>query len=257
MGGQALTALVRCHASQYLDLRGIHSHIGSQIFETFGFEVAIRRTLKLASQFRTATGVELPELDLGGGFGISYTSADSPLGAADLAAAFEEMIDHECRGFGLSRPHLSIEPGRAICGPAGVALYRVGTIKLVELEGGKSRLYVSVDGGMSDNIRPALYAAEYSGTIANRTSAQPPVLSRVVGKHCEGGDILIRDVFLPADIAIGDLIAVPGSGAYARSMASNYNQVPKPPVVSVLDGVTSTMLRRETLEDLMRLDVGE
>ena len=257
MGGQALTALVRCHASQYLDLRGIHSHIGSQIFETFGFEVAIRRTLKLASQFRTATGVELPELDLGGGFGISYTSADSPLGAADLAAAFEEMIDHECRGFGLSRPHLSIEPGRAICGPAGVALYRVGTIKLVELEGGKSRLYVSVDGGMSDNIRPALYAAEYSGTIANRTSAQPPVLSRVVGKHCEGGDILIRDVFLPADIAIGDLIAVPGSGAYARSMASNYNQVPKPPVVSVLGGVTSTMLRRETLEDLMRLDVGE
>ena len=257
MGGQALTALVRCQASPYLDLRGIHSHIGSQIFETFGFEVAIRRTLKLASQFRTATGVELPELDLGGGFGISYTSADSPLGAADLAAAFEEMIDHECRAFGLARPHLSIEPGRAICGPAGVAIYRVGTIKLVELEGGKSRLYVSVDGGMSDNIRPALYAAEYSGVIANRVSAQPAVLSRVVGKHCEGGDILIRDVFLPADIAIGDLIAVPGSGAYARSMASNYNQVPKPPVVSVRDGVTSTMLRRETLEDLMRLDVGE
>lgn len=256
-GGQALTALVRCHSSQYLDLAGIHSHIGSQIFDIHGFEVAIRRTLRLASQFRTATGVELAELDLGGGFGIAYTSADTPAPTADIAAGFEEMIDLECRGFALKRPHLSIEPGRAICGPAGVAIYRVGTVKVVDLEGGRSRVYVSVDGGMSDNIRPALYAAEYSAAIANRTSTAGPVLSRVVGKHCEGGDILIRDVFLPADVAIGDLIAVPGSGAYARSMASNYNQIPKPPVVSVMDGVTQVMLRRETIEDLMRLDVGE
>lgn len=257
MGGQALTALVRCHSSRYLDLRGIHSHIGSQIFETHGFEVAIRRTLKLASQFRTATGVELPELDLGGGFGIAYTQADAPLPTAEIAAAFEEMIDHECRAFGLSRPRLSIEPGRAICGPAGVAVYRVGTVKTVELEGGRSRVYVSVDGGMSDNIRPALYAAEYSAAVANRVSDAEPVLCRVVGKHCEGGDILIRDVFLPDDVAIGDLIAVPGSGAYARSMASNYNQIPRPPVVGVNEGVTQVMLRRETLDDLMRLDVGE
>ncbi|SHJ08510.1 diaminopimelate decarboxylase [Tessaracoccus bendigoensis DSM 12906] len=257
MGGQALTALVRCHSSQYLDLLGIHSHIGSQIFETLGFEVAIRRTMKLAAQFRTATGVELPELDLGGGFGIAYTSADTPQPTSDLAAAFEEMIEHECRAFALARPRLSLEPGRAICGPAGVAVYRVGTIKNVELEGGRTRLYVSVDGGMSDNIRPALYAAEYSAAVANRTSDAEPVLSRVVGKHCEGGDILIRDVFLPSDVAIGDLIAVPGAGAYARSMASNYNQIPKPPVVSAKDGVTSTMLRRETLDDLMRLDVGQ
>ena len=136
-------------------------------------------------------------------------------------------------------------------------MYRVGTVKTVELEGGRSRVYVSVDGGMSDNIRPALYAAEYSAAVANRTSSAEPVLSRVVGKHCEGGDILIRDVFLPSDVAIGDLIAVPGSGAYARSMASNYNQIPKPPVVSAKDGDTSVMLRRETLEDLMRLDVGQ
>ena len=257
MGGQALTALVRCHSSQYLDLLGIHSHIGSQIFETLGFEVAIRRTMKLAAQFRTATGVELPELDLGGGFGSAYTSADTPQPTSDLAAAFEEMIEHECRAFALARPRLSLEPGRAICGPAGVAVYRVGTIKNVELEGGRTRLYVSVDGGMSDNIRPALYAAEYSAAVANRTSDAEPVLSRVVGKHCEGGDILIRDVFLPSDVAIGDLIAVPGAGAYARSMASNYNQIPKPPVVSAKDGVTSTMLRRETLDDLMRLDVGQ
>ena len=205
----------------------------------------------------TATGVELPALDLGGGFGIAYTEADTPKPTAEIAAAFNEMVDHECRAFGISRPELSIEPGRAISGPPGVAVYRVGTIKAVELEGGKVRTYVSVDGGMSDNIRPALYAAEYSAALANRVSDAEPMLCRVVGKHCEGGDILIRSVFLPADIRIGDLIAVPGSGAYARSMASNYNQVPRPPVVSVRDGQSRTMLRRETLDDLMRLDVGE
>lgn len=256
-GGQALAGLVRCHHSPYMDLEGIHSHIGSQIFETMGFEVAIRRTLKLAHQFKTATGVELPELDLGGGFGIAYTEADTPKPTTELAAAFEEMIDHECRAFGLRRPSLSIEPGRAISGPAGVAIYTVGTVKAVELEGGRTRTYISVDGGMSDNIRPALYAAEYSAALANRTSDAEPVLCRVVGKHCEGGDILIRSVFLPADVAVGDLIAVPGSGAYARSMASNYNQVPRPPVIGVREGRSSVLLRRETLDDLMRLDVGE
>lgn len=256
-GGQALAAMVRCQQSPHMELEGIHSHIGSQIFESMGFEVAIRRTLKLAHQFRTATGVELPALDLGGGFGIAYTEADTPKPTAEIAAAFNEMVDHECRAFGISRPELSIEPGRAISGPPGVAVYRVGTIKAVELEGGKVRTYVSVDGGMSDNIRPALYAAEYSAALANRVSDAEPMLCRVVGKHCEGGDILIRSVFLPADIRIGDLIAVPGSGAYARSMASNYNQVPRPPVVSVRDGQSRTMLRRETLDDLMRLDVGE
>ena len=257
MGGAALTALVRCHASKYLDLRGIHSHIGSQIFETHGFEVSIRRAMKLAHQFKMATGVELPELDLGGGFGIAYTGADNPPPVSEVAAAFEELVEHECRAFGLQRPELSIEPGRAICGPAGVAIYEVGTVKVVELEGGRSRVYLSVDGGMSDNIRPALYAAEYSAALANRTSDAPPTLCRVVGKHCEGGDILIRDVFLPSDVSLGDLIAVPGSGAYSRSMANNYNQIPKPPVVSVKDGVSSVMLRRETLDDLMRLDVGK
>lgn len=255
--GQALAALVRCHTSAHIDLLGIHSHIGSQIFETHGFEVAIRRTMRLAHQFRTATGAELPELDLGGGFGIAYTSADTPMAVADLAAAFEEMIEHECRGFGMQRPHLSIEPGRAVCGPAGVAVYTVGTVKVVDIEGGRARVYVSVDGGMSDNIRPALYAAEYSCVLGNRVSDAEPVLCRVVGKHCEGGDILIRFVFLPGDISPGDLIAVPGAGAYARSMASNYNQIPKPPLLSVRDGRTSVLLRRETLDDLMRLDVGE
>ena len=240
--GQALTGLVRCHTSDVIDLLGIHSHIGSQIFETAGFEVAIRRTLKLGT---------------GGGFGIAYVSADAPMPTPDLAAAFEELIDHECLALGLERPRLSIEPGRAICGPAGVAIYEVGTVKVVEVENNKARVYVSVDGGMSDNIRPALYAAEYSCVIANRNSDAAPVLCRVVGKHCEGGDILIRYVFLPRDIAPGDLIAVPASGAYARAMASNYNQVPRPPLLGVRDGEVTTMLRRETLEDLMRLDVGE
>ncbi len=255
--GQALAALVRCHTSDVLDLRGVHSHIGSQIFGTAGFEVAIRRTLRLAHQFRTATGAELTDLDLGGGFGIAYTPADSPMAPDQLAAAFLDIVDAECAVLGLTRPRLAIEPGRAICGPAGVAVYEVGTIKVVELEGNRSRVYVSVDGGMSDNIRPALYAAEYSCVLANRTSDAPPVLCRVVGKHCESGDILIRFAFLPGDITPGDLIAVPASGAYSRSMASNYNQVPKPPLLAVADGVVSTLLRRETIEDLMRLDVGE
>jgi len=153
-------------------------------------------------------------------------------------------------------PHLSIEPGRAISGPSAFALYTVGTVKQVHLDGDAVRTYVAVDGGMRDNIRTALYAAEYSATLASRRSAAGPAISRVVGKHCEGGDILVRDEFLPADVAPGDLLAVPASGAYSRSMASNYNHVPRPPVISVRDGQVSTLLRRETLDDLLRLDVG-
>lgn len=256
-GGQALVALVRCQAAPEIDLLGIHSHIGSQIFSTHAFEVAMRRTMRLAHQFRQATGAELPQLCLGGGFGIAYTAADSPASPADLAAGFAEIVAHECSAYQLSTPHLSIEPGRAISGPTTLALYEVGTVKVIDLDGGRERTYVSVDGGMSDNIRPALYAAEYSATLANRASAEPPVLCRVVGKHCEGGDILVRDVFLPADIRPGDLVAVPASGAYSRSMASNYNALGRPPLVSMRDGVLTTLLRRETLEDMCRLDVGE
>ena len=255
-GGQALVAMVRCHGSARIDLKGIHSHIGSQIFDTNGFEVAARRTLKLMSQFKEATGVALPELDLGGGFGIAYTIDDSPASAYDLARGLDEIVEHECRAFGLERPVLSIEPGRAISGPPGTALYTVGTTKDVELGGGHVRRYVSVDGGMSDNIRPALYAAEYSAVLANRVSDAAPALSRVVGLHCEGGDILVRDVFLPGDVAVGDIIAVPASGAYSRSMASNYNHTPRPPVLAVRDGRLTPMIRRETLDDLLALDAG-
>lgn len=254
--GQAMVAMVRCHYSEHMDLLGIHSHIGSQIFDTHGFEVAARRTMKLLAQFAAATGTELPELDLGGGFGIAYTHADTPATPDALATSLREIVEHEARGYNIAIPQISIEPGRAISGPTTMALYTVGTVKVVDIDGGQNRVYVSVDGGMSDNIRPALYAAEYSAAVVSRASRAEPVLCRVVGKHCEGGDILVRDVFLPADIAPGDLLAVPASGAYSRAMASNYNMLTKPPVVAVRDGELTTLLRRESLEDLMSLDVG-
>jgi diaminopimelate decarboxylase len=255
-GGQALMALVRCQSSPHIELLGIHSHIGSQIFDTGAFEVAARRTMRLIAQFRQATGIDLPELDLGGGFGIAYTEDDTPSTPDELSSSLREIVEHERRAYGLKAPRYSIEPGRAISGPSAMALYTVGTVKVVDLEGGQQRTYVSVDGGMSDNIRPALYAAEYSAVLANRASNAPSMLCRVVGKHCEGGDILVRDVFLPSDLRDGDLIAVPASGAYSRSMASNYNHATKPPVVSVVAGEVTTLLRRETLDDLLALDTG-
>ncbi|GAB3756043.1 diaminopimelate decarboxylase [Microlunatus parietis] len=255
-GGAALRALRECHDHPRLELIGIHSHIGSQIFEPDGFEVAARRTLRLRAEAAKIIGLELPELDLGGGFGIAYTSEDSPATPGQLADALTKIIQSECEALGATVPHLSIEPGRAISGPTTFALYRVGTVKPVELDGGHTRLYVSIDGGMSDNIRTALYGADYSATLASRRSGAEPVLSRVVGVHCEGGDILVRDEFLPSDIAPGDLLAVPAVGAYCRSMASNYNHVPRPPVIGVRDGRLTTLVRRETIEDLLRLDVG-
>jgi diaminopimelate decarboxylase len=255
-GGAALVAMMRCYHSPRLELLGIHSHIGSQIFDTNGFEVAARRTLKLFAQFREATGSTMPELDLGGGFGIAYTKEDTPSTAEELATSLRDIVEHECRGFGLEPPRVSIEPGRAIIGPAGTALYEVGTVKTVDIGNGLSRRYISVDGGMSDNIRPALYGAEYSASLANRASKADPVVSRVVGVHCESGDILVRDEFLPGDVQPGDLIAVPASGAYSRSMASNYNHVPRPPVVALTEQRSEVLVRRETLEDLLALDAG-
>ena len=254
--GAAMTALQACFDEPHLDLVGIHSHIGSQIFDAEGFEVATRRTLRLHAEFAQRTGAELPELDLGGGFGIAYTTLDTPSEPAELARAMKTIVAAECERADIAVPHLSIEPGRAISGPAGFTLYRVGTVKLVELDGGTARCYVSVDGGMSDNIRTALYAAEYSATLASRHSDAEPMLCRVVGKHCEGGDIVVRDEFLPSDLRVGDLIAVPATGAYGRSMASNYNHVPRPSVVSVRDGRVTTLVRRETIDDLLALDVG-
>ncbi|MBM7079055.1 diaminopimelate decarboxylase [Micromonospora humida] len=251
-GGAAAAAAFRVIDEGVLDLRGLHSHIGSQIFDTSGFEVSARRVLALQAQIRDARGVELPELDLGGGFGIAYTTQDDPSTPAELAKRLRKIVDSECAAENLAVPHLSIEPGRAIVGPAVFTLYEVGTVKDVD----GLRTYVSVDGGMSDNIRTALYDASYSATLAGRASTAEPLLARVVGKHCESGDIVVKDEFLPADVQPGDLVAVPGTGAYCRSMASNYNHVPRPPVVAVRDGRARLIVRRETEEDLLALDVG-
>jgi diaminopimelate decarboxylase len=251
-GGAAFAAAVRILDDGVLDLRGLHSHIGSQIFDASGFEVAARRVLQLQAQIRDARGVELPELDLGGGFGIAYTTQDDPSPAQDLAKRMNKIVDDECEAMRLAPPRLSVEPGRAIVGPAVFTLYEVGTVKDVD----GLRTYVSVDGGMSDNIRTALYDASYSATLASRASGAPPILARVVGKHCESGDVVVKDEFLPADVQPGDLLAVPGTGAYCRSMASNYNHVPRPPVVAVRDGRARVIVRRETEEDLLALDVG-
>jgi diaminopimelate decarboxylase len=249
--GAAAEAVRRILKLPSLTLSGLHSHIGSQIFDTQGFEVAVRRVLTLQAAIRDEHGIQLPELCLGGGFGIAYTTQDDPQPPAELAPGIRAIIESESARLLLEVPRLSVEPGRAIAGPSTFTLYEVGTLKDVD----GIRTYISVDGGMSDNIRAALYDAAYSCTLASRRSEAAPILARVVGKHCESGDILVRDEFLPADISAGDLLAVPGTGAYCRSMANTYNHLPRPPVVAVRDGVARVIVRRETEDDLLRLDV--
>lgn len=254
--GRALEAVRRIlDRPQTIRLLGLHSHIGSQIFDTSGFEVSARRVLGLHTSLVKELGMDLPELDLGGGFGIAYTTEHDPLPPARLAAGMAEIVERECRAEGVPVPRISIEPGRAIAGPSTFTLYEVGTVKPVELDGGASRLYVSVDGGMSDNIRTALYEANYSCTVANRRSDAAPVLGRVVGRHCESGDIVVMDEFLPGDVHIGDLVAVPGTGAYCRALSSQYNHTPRPPVVAVREGAARVIVRRETIDDILALDV--
>jgi len=255
-GGDAFEAVRRIVDEPRLDLLGLHSHIGSQVFDTTGFEVATRRVLGLHARIRDELGEVLPELGLGGGFGIAYTTQDTPSTATELADRLLSLVAHECKAMELDVPRLSVEPGRAIVGPSMHTLYEVGTVKRVPLDGGASRTYVAVDGGMSDNLRTALYDADYSCTLASRRSDAPPALARVVGKHCESGDILVKDEFLPSDVAPGDLLAVPGTGAYCRSLASNYNHLPRPGVVAVRDGEARLVVRPETEDDLLRLDVG-
>ncbi len=254
--GEALEAVRRVKETPFLELTGLHSHIGSQIFDTGGFEVAARRVLGLHAQVAQELGVVLPDLDLGGGFGIAYTSQDDPSTPEQLAAGLREIVQHECSALGVAVPRLSIEPGRAIVGPAMCTVYEVGTVKPVELDAGAVRTYVSVDGGMSDNIRTALYDVDYSATLASRRSDADPVLVRIVGNHCEAGDIVVKDEFLPGDIRPGDLVAVPATGAYCRSMASNYNHATRPPVVAVKAGEARVLIRRETFDDLLATDTG-
>ncbi|MGI8702748.1 MAG: diaminopimelate decarboxylase [Nocardioidaceae bacterium] len=254
LDGEAAAAMASVSSAPSLRLRGLHSHIGSQIFDSAGFQVAVGRVLALYAE-GLAAGMPLGELDIGGGFGIAYTTRDSPQDPHVLAASIERVVGDTCHALSIPRPRLSLEPGRAIAGPSTFTLYEVGTVKTVRLDSGGSRLYVAVDGGMSDNIRAALYGADFSCTLASRSSDAPATLARVVGKHCETGDVLVRDEFLPGDTRPGDLIAVPGTGAYCRSLASNYNHVTRPAVVAVLDGSARVIVRRETVDDLLRLDV--
>ena len=253
--GDAQIAIDRCMAESSVNLAGIHCHIGSQIFEVSGFELAAKRLVAVLVAFRDKYSKELAELNLGGGYGIAYTKNESAISPTQAITAVAQVIKSECETAKLSVPKISIEPGRAIVGPTTTTIYMVGTTKSVTLENGAMRRYISVDGGMSENIRPALYGATYSAFLANRNSSAPAINSRIVGKHCESGDILISEIDMPEDVRAGDLLAIPATGAYGRSMASNYNHMPRPSVIAVLNGTAREILRRENEEDLLNLDV--
>lgn len=255
--GAAWAAVEKIAQLPELELRGVHCHIGSQIFGTEAFELAADRLLGFMAKYRDAYGAELPELDLGGGYGIAYLDGEETVEPSDVLPIIGKATREACAKYSLQLPLISIEPGRNIVGPTMFTLYEVGTVKDVVLDDGSIRKYISVDGGMSDNARTALYDAEYSAVIAQRDSKAPTALSRLVGKHCETGDIIIRDIQLPSDVVPGDLIATPATGAYGRSMASNYNHVPRPPVVAVIDGKARVIVRRETEADLLALDVAK
>lgn len=249
---QAIAARVRELPS--LHLLGVHGHIGSQIFGVDGFREAAARLLDLAEKLGA-----LELLNLGGGFGIAYTRAEDPTPLPELAAAIIDVVAAECVRRGIAVPALAFEPGRSIVGTAGVTLYEVGTIKDVLVQASDRdgvRRYVSVDGGMSDNARPALYGAQYSARIASRHSDAAPQLVRVVGKHCESGDIVVENEYLPADIAPGDLLAVAATGAYCHALSSTYNHVPRPPVVATKDGAARVIVHGETIADLLSRDAG-
>jgi diaminopimelate decarboxylase len=255
--GAAWTAVETVAQHPELELRGVHCHIGSQIFGSEAHEIATDRLMAFMAKYRDAYGTELPELDLGGGFGIAYVAGDITVEPADVLPQIHAAVKKACASHNLAMPLVSLEPGRNIVGPTMFTLYEVGTVKDVVIDGGKVRKYVSVDGGMSDNARTALYDAEYTAVIAQRVSTAPLALTRLVGKHCETGDIIINEIHLPSDVAPGDLIATPATGAYGRSMASNYNHVPRPPVVAVKDGKARVIVRRENEADLLSLDVKE
>ena len=250
----APAAVARIRELPGLEFVGLHCHIGSQIFGTAGFEESAARVVELHAEL--LGGGDLPVLNLGGGFGIAYTAADDPTPIEELALGIADAVARQCEVRGIPVPNLAFEPGRAIVGRAGVTLYEVGTTKPVTLDEDLRRLYVSVDGGMSDNARPALYGAQYSARVASRASDADPALARVVGKHCESGDIVVDAEYLPSDVGPGDLLAVPATGAYCFSLANNYNYVPRPPVVALRGGEARVIVRGETVEDLLARDVG-
>ena len=251
--GAAMRLMKKALTFPSIELRGVHFHIGSQITSAEGFALAISRTIEFLARFTNESGKVISEFDIGGGYAISYVEGDEALDPKSIIASLVDAIRSESARVGIEMPIVSIEPGRAIIGPTTATIYEVGTVKLVELDSG-ARNYISVDGGMSDNIRTSLYDAEYSVALANRISTEVAQPSRVVGKHCESGDIVVRDCALPSDIRPGDLLVTPATGAYGRSMASNYNHVPRPPVVAIRDGKARVIVRRETYQDLLGLD---
>ena len=257
--GAAMAAIRRVFATDHLRLVGLHSHIGSQIFEVDGFELAAHRVIgllrEIVAEFGPEKTAQLSTMDLGGGLGISYLATDDPPPVAELAAKLSAIVGSESAAVGLPAPRLVVEPGRAIAGPGTITLYEVGTVKDVDVSATAHRRYVSVDGGMSDNIRTALYDAQYDVRLVSRTSDAPATAARVVGKHCESGDIVVRDTWVPDDLRPGDLLGVAATGAYCYSLSSRYNMVGRPAVVAVRAGQARLILRRETVDDLLSLEV--
>ena len=249
-GGLAMAALRTAAALPGIDLRGIHIHLGSQLLDARPYLAGVKAGLDLLAEARDAVGLQARVLDIGGGMGTTYTE-EAPIGVGKLAAAISAELEAGCRERGLPVPELLVEPGRAIVSGAALTLYRVGSIKDVP----DIRTFVAVDGGMSDNIRPALYGSRYTIALASRRSEVAERTVTIVGKHCESGDVLARDVTLPGDLRRGDLLAFASTGAYEYSMASNYNKVGRPAVVAVAEGRTRLIARRETYEDLADLDV--
>ena len=249
--GLADAALVRTLALPGLELVGVHAHIGSQVFDVDAFVANAEVMLDLVARWRDEHGVVLAEVDLGGGMGIAYDATDTPVDVAELAHAMLDAVASRAAAHDLPVPRVLVEPGRAIVGATTCTLYSVGVVKDLP---GLSR-WVAVDGGMSDNIRPALYGAVHPVALAGRASDAPDGPVMLVGKHCESGDVLGTALPLPADVAAGDLLVMAATGAYTEAMASNYNRLPRPEAVLVEGGVARTIVRRETLDDLLRRDV--
>ncbi|GFP74142.1 diaminopimelate decarboxylase [Clostridium fungisolvens] len=250
IGDNVLNVVNKVLSLQNVELSGLHCHIGSQIFDITPYEDATEIMLTIIKDIYNATGYLIKELDLGGGFGIYYNSDDEPKPASEYCAAILSKADQVCEDLGLDMPILTIEPGRSIVGNAGITLYKVGSIKEVP----SIRKYISVDGGMTDNIRPALYNAEYESIVANKVNSDELEDVTVAGKCCESGDILINNIRLPK-VQTGDLLAIMSTGAYGYSMANNYNKVPKAAVVMIKDGEDRLVCKRETYADVISNEI--
>lgn len=247
--GAALAVTRAAIEKENIDFMGYHAHIGSQILALDAYEDTVEVLMDFIKLVKDRLGHEVEELDVGGGLGIKYRSTDEPSGIEDFAQVIVGGITRQAERHGVKKPKIMTEPGRSIVGSAGVTLYKIGTIKKVS----EDRTYVSVDGGMSDNLRPMLYGATYESLIANKADRPAEVAVSVAGKHCESGDILVEDVKIP-EPELGDILVTPATGAYGYVMANNYNRQPKPAVVMVGDGKARVIIRRETYEDLLRLE---